>query len=638
MCSISGFNWDDKNLAREMNHCLKHRGPDGSGIFNDSNVTLGHTRLSIIDLSAAGKQPMCNEDENVWITFNGEIYNYKKLRSKLISLGHRFKSNTDTEVIVHGYEEWGIGVVNKLNGMFAFAIYDSVKKKLFVARDRFGIKGVYYYWNPEENKFVFASEIKAILCSGLVERKVDLKAAYNYLNLRYVPFDNTFFEDVKKVLPGEILVYDYTKSLDDNEKLKIVKFWDLAKPNKTNCFDVATNVHDLLNESVKKRLMADVPVGVYLSGGVDSASIVALASKVKEESVNTFTIGFDSSFDETKKARAISEHFCTNHQEKIIEGSVGKLLPKLIYHLDMPHGDPVTIPMFHLSKMASSKVKVVLSGEGADEVFGGYVQYKKMLQLRKMKLMPKFMGRVAQRVPVKVLDKFFDYPASIGNKGREKISDLFEDLKDEPKSFFNLTSIQSKKDRVKMKIKEDLNLNKDWQVRREDYLSRMLYYDTKRWLSNYVLFVNDRMTMANSIEGRVPFLDHKLVEFCNNVSSSAKISGGTNKVVLRQAMSKVLPKQVGSTKKHAFLMPLDKWYKDELKDMAMNLFSRENVARRGYFDHDHISKIWQNYNKSKLIYGKQLFTMINFELWHRMFIDNQDDSCTMNLDIDRLVR
>jgi asparagine synthase (glutamine-hydrolysing) len=617
MCGICGFNWCDKGLLREMTDILRHRGPDSGGLYTDNNLSLGHRRLSIIDLSNAGRQPMYNEDGSVMIIYNGEIYNYKELRNELEKLNHKFQSNTDTETIIHGYEQWGEQITEKLNGMFAFCIYDQKKKKLFLARDRLGIKPLYYYWN--NNKFIFASEIKAILLTE-IPREVNLRAAREYLQLRYIPGEETLFKGINKLLPGHILTLE-------NNNLEIKQFWDVPIPKikKTELDETKNTVGGILADSVQRRLIADVPVGVYLSGGIDSASILALASQIKEEPVKTFSVGFNTEVDELNKAQKIAEHFNTDHHEIIIQKSISPLLPKLIWHLDMPHGDPVIIPQFKLSELASKKVKVVLSGEGADELYAGYVQYKTFLQARKAYLIPKTITtNIAQRTPIKILDKFFDYPSSLGEKGKEKIIDFLNNIRNKEKAYLDLISILSNKDRQLLFSEEFKNITQKpvtFEENRKPLLNQLLHFDTKTWLPNYILFINDRMTMAHGIEGRVPFLDHRLVEHSTTLPGKFKLNGNTTKFILRETMKDILPN--ANVKKHAFFMPLDKWYKEELKDLAEEILTPAKVKERGYFHYYYLKRIWEKYNQSKLIYGKQLFTLINFELWHRMFIDSE---------------
>ncbi len=606
-----------------MTSLLSHRGPDGEGFYSDGTVSLGHRRLSIIDLSASGKQPMSNEDGTIWITFNGEIYNFQELRKELEKRGHTFSSNTDTEVIVHGYEEWGETVVQKLNGMFAFAICDTNKKTLFVARDRLGVKPLYYYWNGE--RFIFASEIKSILADTGVPRKLNQNALRHYLNLRYIPGNETLFEAITVLPPG------YTLTLQ-GKNLQQKQYWDLPV-HQNEYIGTATEIRERLEESVRKRLIADVPVGVYLSGGIDSAAITALASKIKkEEAVKTFSVGFDHSnkVDELTKARIIAKHCNTDHKEIVVKGSVAELLPKLLWHLDQPHGDPVIIPQFHLSEKAREKVTVVLSGEGADEIFGGYVQYKTMLKAQRIKMIPSLLSKTAAQVlPIKILDKLFDYPASIGEKGKEKLVDFLGHINDEEKAYQDLISIMSDKDRRKLfssgksKIEDERNKSPYFQQQRQPLLNRMMYYDTKTWLPNYVLFINDRMTMANAIEGRTPFLDYTFVEHVHHLNHKQKFNFQQNKIILREAMKPLLPKTVTEGKKHAFFTPLDRWYKEELKGLAEQLFSSSSVRERGIYNYDYLKNIWEKYPKSPLLYGKQLFTVINLELWQRQFLDQE---------------
>ncbi len=626
MCGICGFNGEDKELLRTMTSALSHRGPDGEGFYSDGTMSFGHRRLSIIDLSTSGKQPMSNEEGTIWITFNGEVYNFQELRKELEKKGHYFSSNTDTETIVHGYEEWGESIVQRLNGMFAFAIWDTTKKKLFIARDRLGVKPLYYFWNGE--KIIFASEIKAILADQSIPRKLNQNTVKHYLNLRYIPGNETLFEAIKILPPGHTLTLQ-------GKNLQQKQYWDLpAQQNES--IGTALEIRERLQESVRRRLIADVPVGVYLSGGIDSAAITALAAKIKkEEALKTFSVGFDHSneVDELAKAAIIAKHCNTEHREIVVNGSVAELLPKLLWHLDQPHGDPVIIPQFHLSQKAREKVTVVLSGEGADEIFGGYVQYKTMLQAQKIKNVPALLSKTAaQLLPIKVLDRLFDYPSSIGEKGKEKLLDFLGDLNNEEKAYQDLISIMSHKDRKKLLVNPEKDKeNKErakkespyFQPQRQPLLHRMMYYDTKTWLPNYVLFINDRMTMANAIEGRTPFLDYTFVEHIHHLHHTQKLNAQQNKIILREAMRPLLPKTVVEGKKHAFFTPLDKWYKDELKGLAEQLFTPASVRERGIYNYDYLKNIWEKYPKSPLLYGKQLFTTINLELWQRQFLDQE---------------
>lgn len=635
MCGIVGFNWEDKELIRSMAQIIEHRGPDHTGFYIDENISLGHRRLSIIDLSSAGNMPIYNEDGSILIIFNGEIYNFFELRKELEEAKHKFSSNTDTETILHGYEQWGEKVVEKLNGEFAFCIYDTNKKKIFLARDRLGIKPLYYYFY--QGKFIFASEIKPLLLAG-IPRTVNLAKVKEYLNLRYIPGEETLFSGIKKLLPGHTLKFYLPE-----KNIIIGQFWDVPAPaiKKIKLEHAGREVKALLADSVNRRLIADVPVGIYLSGGIDSASITALASREGTEKVKTLSVGFDYGRDvnELSKAAEISRYFHTDHQEIMLDEPISELLPQILWHLDLPHGDPVVIPNFRLSQEASKSVKVVLTGDGADEIYGGYVQYKNYLLAQKAKMIPSFIKAVmVSKMPIKLLDKFFDYPSSMGIKGREKVSDFFRDENDAEKSYVDLTSIFSNGDQKNMfadKISRPKIKDNYFQSERKPMLNRLLYYDIKKWLPNYPLQIGDRMTMAHSLEGRVPFLDHRLVEQSMAYPTNFKSKGSTTKLILRKAMKDLIPDS--QIKKHAFFVPLDKWYKEELKDLAEQIFTPSAVKERGYFNYDYLKNIWEKYDQSKLIYGKQLFTIINLELWQRMFIDSEKIPKNRNVKISSLL-
>lgn len=653
MCGICGFTGENKALLKQMTSLLSHRGPDGEGMYCDGKISLGHRRLAIIDLSSAGRQPMSNEDGTILITFNGEIYNFQELRKDLEKCGHSFASNTDTETIIHGYEEWGEEVVQRLNGMFAFAIWDTKTGTIFLARDRLGVKPLYYYWTTE--KFVFASEIKSLLADAAIPRKLNQRALREYLNLRYVPGNETLFEEIKILPPGHTITLrnnnlsgnSFENKNNGGKELVLRKYWDLPV-RQNERIGTAVEIRERLRASVHKRLIADVSLGIYLSGGIDSAGITALAAQIKkekddktekDEAVKTFSVGFDHSneVDELSRAKIIAQHCNTDHQEIIVKDGISELLPKLIWHLDLPHGDPVVIPQFYLSQKAKEKVTVVLSGEGADEIFGGYVQYKTMLRAQKFRRVPPIVGKTTVNcLPIKFLDRFFDYPSSIGEKGKEKIRDFLENLNDEERAYQDLVSILSNKDRKRLFLSKETLHDKipreeqkeeeksiPYHKNRRPLLHRLMYYDTKTWLPNYVLFINDRMTMANGIEGRTPYLDYTFVEHVHQLHPSLKINSGQNKVILREALKPLLPSQIVDGKKHAFFTPLDRWYKEELKGLAQQLFTPSSVRERGIYNYDYLKNIWEKYPKSPLLYGKQLFTVINLELWQRQSLDQE---------------
>lgn len=633
MCGIAGIlslerEPIDKALLKDMADVLSHRGPDDSGIFIDRRIGLAHKRLSIIDLSKAGHQPMHNEDGSLWIIYNGEVYNFKELRKQLEEQGHRFYSNTDTEVILHAYEEHGEKCLSMFNGMFAFAIWDSKNKKLFLARDRIGVKPLYYTIAGE--KLLFASEIKAILQCDEFKREVNIEALNYYLTFRYVPGAGTLFKKIKRLLPGHYMLYE-------NKKISIKQYWDVS-------FEAASGSEDFfekklleeLKKSVEYRLIADVPVGAYLSGGIDSSAIVALMSQLSEK-VKTFSVGFGYKEDELKDAEFVASHFKTDHHEIMVKPDISGLLPKVIWHLDSPY-EPISIVTYLLSQLASKKVKVVLAGEGADENFAGYMHHKNLLMSRHGKAIPKFIRKniianIIKPIPVSFLDKFFHYPSSLGEEGKNRLVDYISNMDDSIKSYMLFVANFTEKEKKSLysedfakKLKDpatDEYVKGKFNQINNSFFNKILYYELKEWLPNSILMVSDRTSMANSIESRVPFLDYKIVEFAAKLPFSLKINKGVDKYILRKAMRGILPKRVIAKKKHAFFMPLESWLKGEFKEIVSQVLSESNVNKRGYYRYDYIQHLIKNYDKSQLVYGRQIMALLTTELWHRIYIDQE---------------
>jgi len=395
MCGITGFNWNDKKLINKITKELSHRGPEYQGSYNNQNISLGHRRLSIIDLSDAGKQPMSTADNNLKIVFNGEIFNYEELKKDLIKKGHSFKSNSDTEVLINGYSEYGKNILNKVNGQFSFAIYDKIKNKLFLARDQLGINPLYYYW--DKKNFIFASEIKAII-PALDKLEFDQEQLNNYFIYGYTNSSNSIFKNIYKLAPGSYMEFNL-----DKNKFKINRYFEFKYKYKNNepTYEEFLN---LFEESVKSRLISDVPIGAFLSGGVDSSAVVAIASKYKKN-LNTFSVSFDvDKFDESKYSKEISKKFKTKH--RILKFNSKKLrstIKKLVYHYDEPFGDPSAVPTFILSNFAKKHVTVSLSGDGADELFGGYTTYKNYRLLSIQKIYPRFINKLIHPILFKIV-------------------------------------------------------------------------------------------------------------------------------------------------------------------------------------------------------------------------------------------
>jgi len=532
MCGICGFNWEDKPLLREMTNIMEHRGPDQAGFHIDDDISVGHRRLSIIDVSEAGRMPMFNEDGSILIIFNGEIYNFKELRAELEKEKHRFSSHSDTETILHGYEQWGEKVVERLNGEFAFCIYDIPHKKMFLARDRLGIKPLYYYFN--EGKFIFASEIKPLLLAG-IPREVNVAQVREYLNLRYIPGEETLFTGIKKLLPG------HTLTLSEG-KMIITRFWDVPIPQikKITLVEAGKEVQELLADSVQRRLIADVPIGIYLSGGIDSAAITALASQNKTKQVKTFSVGFDynEEVDELNQAQKIARFFSTDHKEIVVDEPITPLLPKILWHLDQPHGDPVIIPNFKLSQLASKTVKVVLSGEGADEIFGGYVRY-----------MP-----VAKEWELRT--HFPSYNAYLFTKYYRHFSYL--------DAFSALTA---RNDDIEF-VRETL---RPYFERFDNPITAMGYADFNLIMPS-LLQMGDRMAGAFGIENRCPFLDRRIIEFGFSLPPELKIHGLEQKVLLRRILEKRGLTEPLKGEKRGLTIVFNQW------------FGKKDWDRGAYFD------------------------------------------------------
>ncbi len=629
MCGICGFTWDDASLLKRMMARLAHRGPDDSGKFTFGDISLGHQRLSIIDLSPKGRQPMTNEDGTVWLSYNGEIYNYKELRKDLINKGHVFSSDSDTEVIVHGYEEYGIGILSKLNGFFGLAIWDAVKKRLVLARDRLGIKPIYYHVRTD-GEIIFASEIKAILESP-IKRSVDVRALHDFLSFRCVSIENTMFDRIRKLMPGHFLV-------KDKDGIKVTKYWDVSMDPGPDMSERhhADTLRKSLEKSVHMRLMSDVPIGAYLSGGIDSGTVVGLMDQAMDEEVKTFSVGFglDEHEDELRKARLIADHFSTDHQEIIVDPNTVKTLPKIVWHLDEPMSDPTCIPTYLLSEQAKKKCTVILTGEGADEQLAGYSQYKMMLLHQKYaRIFPRILRKAgastARLMPENMLNSVFKYAGALGEKGLDRFQE-FAGTDDYGKQYLSLVSIFNEYEKKELftdfaerrarHIDIHGRLGSFFHGKRE-LLNSLLHLETKTLLAENLLMKVDKNTMAFGIEARVPFLDHNVVENSFRIPQRLKLNGMTEKYILRKAMADLLPKETLEAKKERFFVPIDTWMKGEMMDVAKQLLSQERNELMGLFKQRYIENAFRNYKKSSLFYARQLWSLMSFSIWHKTFIE-----------------
>jgi asparagine synthase (glutamine-hydrolysing) len=606
MCGICGiFGFEDKTLVKKMCQVIAHRGPDDDGFFFDENIGIGHMRLSIIDLST-GKQPIFNENRNICTIYNGEIYNFPELRKELEEKGHRFYTSTDTEVIVHLYEEEGFFFLKRLRGMFAIALWDADKKCLLLARDPIGIKPLYYTFVG--SNLIFASEIKALLECEAVKRRLNIASLDQYLTYRYVPGPSTMFEGIYRLMPGHLM-------LCSKKGHEIVKYWDVPSQS-IGVRDkgyYTSMLGKMLKENVEMELVSDVPLGAYLSGGIDSSTIVALMSWTMDQPVKTFSVGFGAGepIDELESAKLVSEHLGTDHHEIIAKSEdVEKLLPRIIWHLDEPIVDPAIFPTYLLSELASRHVKVVLTGEGADELFAGYSDYRTRIKGEKVRcLLPAAIRRTA----ASFLNKSSN--SGINHYARQMLDDADDHIlwgelfdSDEKRELY-----------VDFKVEKTPTVGY-FKGYTGDSLSKMLYADIKTWLPDDLLVKVDKMTMANSIEARVPYLDHTLVEFAMNIPTHLKIKKGVEKYILRRASEDLLPKATLIRKKHGFTVPINDWITKSLETMISNTLSESTIKKRHYFRSNRVKHIIEHASNPR--YSHQLWSLFTLELWHKIYIDN----------------
>ena len=630
MCGIAGkLKLDTQSLVNRadierMLAPINHRGPDAGGVFLDKAVGLGHRRLSIIDIDG-GAQPMANEDETVWIVFNGEIYNFQPLREYLISRRHVFRSRADTEVIIHLYEEHGTDCLGFLRGMFAFAIWDQKRQRLFLARDRVGIKPLYYCQTDES--LYFASEIKSIIADPEIPRAIDPLMIRRFLTLKYVPFEDTLFRSVRKLPPGHYLVAE-------KGRLAIRQYWDLrfSQDRWSTPFDtVVEELHDLLETTVREHMIADVPVGVLLSGGVDSSAIVSFAVHGTTKRVKTFTVGFNDVrvVDERPYARMAAERFGTEHYEiSTSADDFWNFLPAYVWHMEETVCQPPAVALYYVSKLARSHVKVLLSGEGGDEAFAGYQNYPNMLRLYRIANLfgplARPLGAVAGfGAELLAMQRIQRYADALGRP----LSEHYFSRTAFPSAYFHRRAaeifapaflLDTESRCAKRRLAEIFPIGDDGKL---SLLDQMLYIDTKTWLPDNLLVKADKMTMANSLELRVPLLDHKVLEFAASLHPSHKVRGRDTKSVLKAAFAKTLPTEILQRKKAGFPVPFASWLQGELAGRVKEVLLDDSTLRRGYFQKNSIERLLR---KGPLSQDRsdQVFSLLVLELWHREFADS----------------
>jgi asparagine synthase (glutamine-hydrolysing) len=654
MCGICGeIDFYNKgiqvNVTQRMCDVLAHRGPDDEGmvfikedqywevrksseLLQDKDgyeVSLGHRRLSIIDLSEAGHQPMCNEDGKIWIVFNGEIYNFQVIRQGLEEKGHLFRSKSDTEVIIHAYEEWGVECLKYFRGMFALAIWDMKRKRLFLARDRLGKKPL-VYWKGK-GRFIFASEIKAILEEPDVGRKVNLIALHHYLTYQYVPSPLTIFEGIKKLPPGHYLLYDFSG------QVKIEKYWKLdfapIQESKIDLHELCDRVRTELEESVKLRLISDVPLGAFLSGGIDSSLIVGIMAKLGHQPVKTFSIGFEEEeFDELRFARIVSKHFSTEHHEFIVKPNAIEILPRLVWHYNEPFADSSAIPTYYMAKMTKDFVKVVLTGDAGDENFAGYPRYLRSQWVAWFTKLPEKIRRawvpplIRRMASLRWREKKFN-----------RLADFLELLScNQARNYAEQIKIFNAKERNEIYSQEMVHalahidplgylVEKYEESETEDPLSKLLYLDIHSYLPEDLLVKMDIATMANSLEARVPFLDHKFMEFVARIPSQLKLKGSMTKFILKKAFSGFLPGAILKRKKMGFGVPISRWFTKDLKAYLFETLMDQRALNRGFFRKEGVQRLLDEHIALKYDHSARLWALLTLELWFRIFIDRKGD-------------
>jgi asparagine synthase (glutamine-hydrolysing) len=621
MCGIVGkLNFEPEHLVdprqiRKMADSVRHRGPDDDGIWTERNVGLGHRRLSIMDLSPSGRNPMCNEDETVWIVFNGEIYNFRDLRPSLESAGHRFKSRTDTEVILHLYEELGAACVNELRGMFAFAIWDRRSQRLMLARDRLGVKPLHYAITP--SGLLFGSEIKALLSSGEIDSEPDLTSLHQFLLWQCIPSPRTGFRRIQKLPPASVLTWQA------GSEISIQKYWhlDYGQPIVRGTNELAEQVRSLVQEATSLRLIADVPVGIFLSGGIDSACVLAAARKTNYGKIQTFSVTFGSQeFDESRYARLLAKRFETEHHEFHVTPNVMDLLPQMAALFDEPFADAAAIPTYYLAKLTSEHVKVALSGDGGDEAFAGYQRYLALKVLG-------WLSRVPGRLSLGALRGLLPYDHAERSKLRY-VRELLSLVGRAPEQQYRamLLGMMGEDqwtacytDGFRESIESDADAEsflRGWSLPSvPDDLSRATASDTLGYIPECLNVKVDMASMACGLEVRSPFLDHKLVEFCARVPSGLKIKRTEQKYILKRAFQEELPAEIVRRGKAGFGLPLAQWLRNDLRALAEDTLLSPNSCISGLLRPEKIRMMLDEHATGKRNWHVQVWRLLVLESW-----------------------
>jgi asparagine synthase (glutamine-hydrolysing) len=621
MCGIAGFisNFEQnakKSLIVKMCGVIRHRGPDEEGIFVDERAALGMRRLAIIDLKS-GQQPIFDCSGNLAVIFNGEIYNFQELKKELETRGHRFKTDSDTETIVHAYEEWGERCLEKLRGMFAFAIWDKSRERLFLARDRAGKKPLFYALT-RNGEFVFGSELKVLSAHGGIEKKINLAALDAYLTFGYVPEDFCIFENAHKLAPAHFLIFE-------GGKIKIEKYWDFPLFEEKDCRsedEICEELREILLEAVKIRLVSEVPLGAFLSGGVDSSAVVAAMSQFGK--VKTFSIGFhEDSYNELKFARCAAEYFETEHHEFIVTPEIVAEVDKLVWHFDEPFADSSALPTFVVAKMAKEFVTVVLSGDGGDELFGGYTRYRTQEKRNRFARLPRFvkkrMRTASERLPHAAMGRNFLRNVSLDFLERyiDSVSQFTELNR---KSLYLPDFLQKLNGAFAAGEENFAAIGKSRKA--ENQLDSLLYLDSRTYLPADILTKVDRMTMAVSLEARAPLLDYKLIEFAARIPAKLKLKDAATKYIFKKAVRPLVPAAILDRPKQGFGVPVDVWINNQLKRRIRETLLEKQTRERGIFNTNYVKILLEEHERGRRDHSHAVWTLFILELWQRQFLDD----------------
>jgi len=637
MCGIAGFVADSSqggvapqspprleaefSLVHRMCEVIRHRGPDDEGIHVEPGVGLGMRRLSIIDL-AGGRQPMHNETRTIWIVFNGEIYNYRELRRELEASGHHFYTASDTESIIHAYEEWGEDVFRRLRGMFGLAIWDARQRTLLLARDRSGIKPLHY--TERHHRLYFASEIKSLLAVGAVDSQLNLEALDHYLAFLYTPRDRSIFENVKKLPPGHYLRWR-------DGRAEVTQYWQIAADEtfRGSEDEAAEQLGAVLAEAVRSHLVSDVPLGAFLSGGVDSSAVVSLMARASSQPVKTFSIGFDEpEFDELDHARVVAQHFATDHHEFVVRPDGLSILDRLIAHFDEPFADSSAIPTWYVSEIARQHVTVVLSGDGGDELFGGYDRYlphPRVAQFDRLAIpgLRRAAHLVWPRLPHGARGKNFLRHVAKDPDARYLDSVAFFQA-DERASLYSAEFRDARSATAEQTLARHFERLSGLPLH-----GRMMRFDFETYLPEDVLTKVDRMSMAHSIESRVPLLDNEVIDFAATLPSDFKIRNGRRKHVFKEALRPLLPANILERRKQGFGIPLGAWFRGGLTDLFADVLHSPRTEQRGYFEASFVRRLTDEHLAGKRDHTLRLWQLLVFELWQRQYVDKSTEGRRM---------